>query len=89
MLLTLRNKAVPREHFTRTSMIVSDVRNGNLRRTVRYKKHRKPTQTSVKDYSYRQGHNYRDFQNYRKEHQDTNVVEMDCVEGKKGESRAI
>ena len=29
------------------------------------------------------------FQDYMKEHPDTNVVEMDCVEGKKGESRSI
>ena len=41
------------------------------------------------DRSYRQGHNYEDFQNYLKDHPDTNVVEMDCVEGKKGESRAL
>ena len=45
---------------------VFDVRNGDLRGAVRYKKRRKPTQTSVKDRSYRQGHNYEDFQNYRK-----------------------
>ena len=39
--------------------------------------------------AYRQGHNYEDFQNYMKDHPDINVVEMDCVEGKKGESRAL
>ena len=61
----------------------------DLRRTVRYKKRRKPTQASAKDCFYRQGHNYEDFQNYIKEHPDINVVEMDCVEGKKGESKAI
>lgn len=68
---------------------VFDVRNGDLRRSVRYKKRKKPTQTSAKDRSYRQGHNYEDFQNYMKDHPDINVVEMDCVEGKKGESRAL
>ena len=57
---------------------------GCSRRTVRYKKRRKPTQASAKDRFYRQGHNYEDFQNYIKEHPDINVVEMDCVEGKKG-----
>lgn len=68
---------------------VFDVRNGDLRRAVRYKKRKKATQTGTKDRSYRKGHNYEDFQKYLKEHPDTNVVEMDCVEGKKGESRAI
>ena len=68
---------------------VFDVRNGDLRRSVRYKKRKKPTQISAKDRSYRQGHNYEDFQNYIKDHPDINVVEMDCVEGKKGESRAL
>lgn len=68
---------------------VFDVRNGDLRRAVRYKKRKKPTQTSAKDRSYRRGHNYRDLQNYIKDHPGTNVVEMDCVEEKKGESRAI
>lgn len=68
---------------------VFDVRNGDLRRAVRYKKRKKATQTSAKDRSYRKDHNYEDFQKYLKEHPDTNIVEMDCVEGKKGESRAI
>ena len=68
---------------------VFDVRNGDLRRAVRYKKRKTPTRASVKDRSYRKNHNYEDFQRYRKEHPDVNVVEMDCVEGRKGESRAI
>ena len=75
--------------YSYISNCIFDVRNGDLRRAVRYKKRRKPTQTSAKDRSYRKGHNYEDFQTYRKQHPDTNVVEMDCVEGKKGESRAI
>ena len=58
---------------------VFDIRNGVLRRSVRYKKRRKPTKAGSKDRSYRQGHNYEDFQDYMKEHPDTNVVEMDCV----------
>ena len=68
---------------------VFDIRNGDLRRSVRYKKRRKPTKAGSKDRSYRQGHNYEDFQDYMKKHPDTNVVEMDCVESKKGESRSI
>ena len=68
---------------------VFDVRNGDLRRSVRYKKRKKPTQTSAKDRSYRQGHNYENFQNYMKDHPDINVVEMDCVEGMKGENCAL
>ena len=68
---------------------VFDVRNGDLRRIVRYKKRKKATTASSKDRSYRKGHNYEDFQAYMKEHPDTNVVEMDCVEGKKGESKTL
>ncbi len=67
--------------------IVFEVRNSDLRRTVRYKKRRKPTQASAKDRFLPS--RYEDFQNYIKEHPDINVVEMDCVEGKKGESKAI
>lgn len=68
---------------------VFDVRNGDLRRAVRYKKRKQPTKAGSKDRSYRTGHNYEDFEKYMKEHPDTNVVEMDCVEGKKGEHRAL
>jgi len=63
---------------------IFDVRNIDLRRVVRYKKRKKPTTSSAKDRSYRKGHNYEDFQKYMKEHPDTSVVEMDCVEGEKG-----
>ncbi len=68
---------------------VFDVRNGDLRRAVRYKKRKKSTNASSKDRTYRVDHNYEDFKKYIKEHPDTNVVEMDCVEGKKGESPAL
>lgn len=60
-------------------MCIFDVRNGDLRRVVRYKKRKKSTQTD----------NYEDFQKYMNEHPETNVVEMDCVEGKKGECKTI
>lgn len=63
---------------------VFQVRNIDLRRTVRYKKRKKPTSASSKDRSYRRGHNYEDFLNYMKAHPDAAVVEMDCVEGRKG-----
>ena len=63
---------------------IFDVRNIDLRRSVRYKKRRKPTTASSKDRAYRKGHNYEDFQTYIKNHPDTSVVEMDCVEGTKG-----
>ena len=68
---------------------VFDVRNGDLRRSVRYKKRKKATKSSARDRSYRQGHNYEDFLKYLKEHPGTNVVEMDCVEGKKGEGKTL
>lgn len=68
---------------------VFEICNADLRRKVRYKKRKKRTKSSEKDKSYRKGHNYEDFQNYMKEHPDMNVVEMDCVEGKKGESKVL
>lgn len=63
---------------------IFDVRNIDLRRAVRYKKRKQKTTASSKDRSYRKGHNYEDFQKHMKEHPNTPVVEMDCVEGVKG-----
>ncbi len=68
---------------------VFDIRNGDLRRAVRYKKRKKATQASARDRSYRKGHNYEDFLKYLKEHPEVNVVEMDCVEGKQTENTVI
>lgn len=68
---------------------VFDVSNMDLRRLVRYKKRKKATQTSAKSRAYRIGHNYEDFEKYMKEHPDTNVVEMDCVEGKKTDKKTL
>lgn len=68
---------------------VFDVRNIDLRRAVRYKKRKQPTKAGSKDRSYRIGHNYEDFIKYMKEHPDANAVEMDCVESKEGEHRAL
>lgn len=75
--------------YTYINDSVFDVRNGDLRRAVRYKKRKKPTHSTAKDRSYRKGHNYEDFLKFMAEHPDTNVVEMDCVEGKKGESPTL
>lgn len=68
---------------------VFEVRAGDLRRAVRYKKRKRSTNASTKDRKYRIGHNYEDFEKYMKDHPGINVVEMDCVESKKGESRAL
>ena len=68
---------------------VFEVRNGDLRRAVRYKKRKKATQTSARDRSYRKEHNYEDFLKFMKENPNMNVVEMDCVEGMKGEEKVI
>ena len=63
---------------------IFDVRNIDLRRAVRYKKRKKPTQAGSKDRSYRKEHNYNDFLERLKAAPHTAVVEMDCVEGGRG-----
>lgn len=82
-------KCSRRTLYTYIDNCVFDVRNGDLRRVVRYKKRKVSTDTGAKDRSYRIGHNYEDFQKYIQEHPETNVVEMDCVEGKKGEAPTL
>ena len=62
---------------------VFDVRNIDLRRKVKYRKRKKPTETSTKDRSYRIDHNYDDFRKRIEKDPNANVVEMDCVEGSK------
>ena len=62
---------------------VFDVRNLDLRRKVKYRKRKKPTETSTKDRSYRIDHNYDDFRKRIEKDPNANVVEMDCVEGSK------
>lgn len=62
---------------------VFDVRNLDLRRKVKYRKRKKPTETSAKDRSYRIDHNYDDFRKRIEKDPNANVVEMDCVEGSK------
>lgn len=66
------------------NMGVFDVRNIDLRRTVRYKKRKTSTSTSLKSWSHRKDHNYEDFQKYLRSHPQTSVIEMDCVEGRRG-----
>ena len=60
-----------------------DVRNIDLRRKVKYRKRKKPTEASAKDRSYRIDHNYDDFRKRIEKDPNANVVEMDCVEGSK------
>lgn len=61
-----------RTFYSYISVSVFEVRNGDLRCDVRYKKCKKPTQTSAKNCSYRFGHDYEDFQKYMREHPGTN-----------------
>ena len=75
--------------YTYIDMGVFDVRNIDLRRSVRYKKRKESTSTSSKDKSYRKGHNYEDFQKYIQRHPHVPVVEMDCVEGKSGDNKVL
>ena len=64
-----------------------DIINLDLPRKVRYKKRKKNdnNKSKRKDNKYRENRTYRDFLNYIDKHDDF-IVEMDTVEGKKGES---
>lgn len=63
-----------------------DVRNIDMPRKVKMKKRKsKPTGYKV-DKNFLDGRSYEDFQRFREAHPDMSVVEMDTVEGKKGES---
>lgn len=68
---------------------VFEVRNIDLRRAVKYKKRKKPTQCNATDREYRQGHNYSDFEERMKNDPPDNIVEMDCVEGKKSDRKVL
>lgn len=57
------------------------VKNIDLPRKVRYKIRNKNQDKQKKDYSYRIGRKYEDFQNLLKEHPNIYVVEMDTVIG--------
>ena len=68
---------------------VFDVRNIDLRRKVKYRKRKKPTDTSAKDRSYRKGHNYEDFWKRVEKSPEASVVEIDCVEGSKTSRKVL
>ena len=68
---------------------VFDVRNIDLRRKVKYRKRKKPTDTSAKDRSYRKGHNYEDFRKRVEKSPEASVVGMDCVEGSKTSRKVL
>ena len=68
---------------------VFDVRNIDLRRKVKYRKRKKPTDTSAKDRSYRKGHNYEDFRKRVEKSPEASVVEIDCVEGSKTSRKVL
>ena len=57
--------------------------NLDLQRMVKYRKRRK-IKEPVPDSKLKEGRHYEDFQKYLEEHPDTEVVEMDTVEGTKG-----
>lgn len=78
-----------RTAYTYIDAGIFDVKNLDLRRKVKYKKRKKPTGTSAKDRSYRIGHNYEDFQKRVEKAPDTNIIEMDCVEGKEGSRKVL
>lgn len=58
-------------------------RNIDLPRRVRYPK-KKKQKTQLKDTAIRKGRTYEDFERFLLENPDTQVIEMDTVEGKKG-----
>ena len=60
------------------------IKNIDLPRKVRYKVRRQKQNKAKKDYSYRIGRTYEDFQKFLLDIPNINVVEMDTVEGIKG-----
>ena len=60
------------------------VKNIDLPRRVKYKLRNKNNNQTKKDYSYRIGRTYEDFQEFLVDNPNINVVEMDTVEGIKG-----
>lgn len=63
---------------------VLTVRNLDLRRRVKYKPRKKPTQNSIMNREFRKNRSYEDFLKLLKENPSASVVEMDTVEGVKG-----
>lgn len=65
------------------------VKNIDLPRKVRYKVRKKSEQPKKKDYSYRIGRTYEDFQKLLKEVPDAHIVEMDTVIGKNEKGKVL
>lgn len=65
------------------------VKNIDLPRRVRYKVRKKNEPTKKKDYSYRIGRTYEDFQNLLKEVPYAHIVEMDTVIGKSEKGKTL
>ncbi|MFT9495958.1 IS30 family transposase [Anaerosolibacter sp.] len=76
-------KCSRRTLYTYIDQSVLTVRNLDMRRKVKYKKRKKPTQCSIIDREFRKGRSYEDFQKLLKDNPSIPVVEMDTVEGKK------
>ena len=55
--------------------------NIDLPRKVKYKPRKRRAKLSVREYAYRSGRTYKDFQKYMEENPEVNVVEMDTVKG--------
>lgn len=68
---------------------VFSARNIDMRRRVRYKVRKKSTRVSMAAREFRVGRTYNDFQKFMKEKPDTLVVEMDTVEGSKGNGSKV
>lgn len=66
-------------------MGVLSARNLDMHRTVRYRKRKHYTEQPKISYHKKEGHHYSDYQKYMEEHPGTRVVQMDTVEGVKGE----
>jgi IS30 family transposase len=68
---------------------VFSARNIDMRRRVRYKLRKRPTRVSISAREFRIGRTYDDFQKLMKEKPDIPVVEMDTVEGSKGNGSKV
>ena len=66
-----------------------DIINLDLPRKVRYKKRKKKEEKNTKNYKYRIGRNYKDFLEFTKKNPTFEIVEMDTVEGLKGEDESV
>jgi len=57
------------------------VKNIDLPRKVRYKPRKKRKGLPIKDYAYKSGRTYKDFEKFMEENPEINIVEMDTVKG--------